>query len=97
MKRERGKTTRGTMKVKMPPQPTIRQMMTVPPMTPSGNINPARMKGSFVYIELKSLLSKLMIFPSSPDLAVKAVSRETLAYISRMSPALILQEMMGME
>lgn len=64
MKRERGKTTRGTTRVNMPPQPTLRQMMTVPAMTPRGNISPARMNGNFVSIELKSLLSKLMILPN---------------------------------
>lgn len=81
----------------MPLQPTRRHMIIVPPITPKGNIKPARTNGSLVYIELKSLLSKLIIFPSSADFAENDVNRETLAYINKMSPALILHDIIGIE
>lgn len=92
-----GKTIIGTINVKIPPHPSLRHMMIVPPINPKGNINPASRNGSLVYIELKSLLNRLIIFPISADLAEKLVSFDTLAYISKINPALILQEIIGLE
>lgn len=97
IQQEMGKTTRGTKKVKMPPHPTLKHMMIVAPTRPKGNMSPANMKVSLVSIELKSLLKRFMIFPSYAVLAVKEVSLETFAYMSRMSPARILHEIIGME
>ena len=92
-----GKAMSGTMKVKIAGQPTLNPINKEPPMRPRGNIMPARTKGSLVSIELKSLLRRLLILPSSAALAVKEVRRETLAKSSRITPALILQEMIGIE
>lgn len=96
-RKEMGNTTKGTIKVKIPLQPTRRQMIIVPPMTAKGNIIPASTNGSLVSIELKSLLNKFIIFPNSADFAEKDVSLETLAYISKIIPALILQDIIGIE
>ena len=92
-----GNMTKGTINVNIPPQPVLKQIIMVPPTTAKGNINPAIIKGSFVSIELKSLLNKFIILPNYDDLELKELSLDTLAYISRMSPALILQEIIGLE
>lgn len=92
-----GKMRMGTMKVKMPGHPTLRQMIIVPPIRPKGNIIPANINGSLVSIELKSLLSKLMSLPNYADFAAKDVNLEILAYISSIMPARMRQEMIGME
>jgi hypothetical protein len=52
---------------------------------------------SFCSIELKSLESKLIIFPTCSDLIIKDVIFDTLLYISRISADLILQLMIGTE
>lgn len=92
-----GNMTKGTINVNIPPQPVLKQIITVPPITAKGNISPAIMKGSFVSIELKSLLRRFIILPNYDDLELKELRRDTLAYIRTMRPALILQEIMGLE
>lgn len=64
-----GKIISGTMKVKMAGHPTIIQISTVPPTRPKGSIRPAKTKGSFVSIALKSLLRRFVILPSYEALA----------------------------
>jgi hypothetical protein len=60
-------------------------------------MSPASIKGSFVSIELKSLLSKLIILPNYADFAAKDVNLEILAYMSSIMPARMRQEIIGME
>jgi len=92
-----GNITSGTMNVNTPDQPTRRQIMIVPPINPKGSMKPAITKVSFCSIELKSLESKLIIFPTCSDLIIKDVIFDTLLYISRISADLILQLMIGTE
>lgn len=93
---EIGRITRGTMKVNIAGQPTIIQIKTVPPINPKGNINPANIKVNFAYIELKSLLKRFVILPSSEAFAENDVSLDTLEKRSMIIPALSLQEIIGM-
>jgi len=92
-----GKIRIGIMKVKIPGQPTLRQIIIVPPIIPKGNINPASINGSLVSMELKSLLRRFITLPSYDDLAAKEVNRDILANISRIIPARMRQEMIGIE
>jgi hypothetical protein len=92
-----GKTRMGTANVKTAGHPTLNQIIILPPNRPKGNIKPASTKGSLVSIELKSLLSRLVILPSYAALAAKEVSLDTFANSKNITPARILQDIIGME
>jgi hypothetical protein len=97
MSKARGKAINGTATVQRPAHPSRKQIIIVPPIKARGNMLPAIKNGSLFSMELKSLLSKLITFPTSAELATKLVNFDTFAKSNRIRPARILLDMIGLQ